>query len=163
MANILEIYDPENNLVAYVTDENEVGGSMAAELISYPEATETIEADIDDEPTPTPQGITFYWKRDYGFHSVHIMFEDNGHHHNYFRHGIPDGIYYRQDCPVDTMQVIFCNGTDESHSNVIDLKGPGSFWWNDYQQNTVDPNASPEEQAKQRAQDQAVNWSNYPN
>ena len=64
MANVLEIYDPENNLVAYVTDENEVGGSMAAELISYPEATETIEADIDDDPTPAPQGITFYWKRD---------------------------------------------------------------------------------------------------
>jgi len=160
--NEIEVLDENMNVVAYITDQGVIGGPDAAEYIEVMPDIENISADIENNQ-PEQHGITFYWKRDYGFHSVHIMFELDGHRYNIFKHGIPDGIYYRQDCPADVMQVIFCNGTDESHSNVIDLKGPGSFWWNDYQQNTVDPSASPEEQEKQRAQDQAVNWSNYPN
>lgn len=162
--NVIEVYNENDELVAYIDENGTAGGSEADQFIQVPEMVEPlIEADIEEGDTPAPQGCTIYWKRSYGFHYVHLLFTLDGYDYSQFKAGIEDGEFYRTDCPADQLKVVFCDGTDLSHTNQIRLKGPGTFYWNDYQQNTVDPNASPEVQAQQAAADQAVNWSTQRN
>lgn len=160
--NVIEVFDENDELIAYIDENNNVGGPAAETVFFVPTATSDIQTIVTDEE-PVSQGCTIYWKRSYGFHYVHLLFTLDGHDYNLFKEGIQDGEFYRTDCPADVLKVIFCDGTDQSHTNQIRLKGPGTFYWNDYQQNTVDPNASPEVQAQQAAADQAVNWSTQRN